>query len=80
MEKFEGYQTGVKETIEMRERLQVSLENMVEGEEHSLIEMNGRLREEIGMKMCLCGPMAYVVRENENAEVALSCGGPETAK
>ena len=53
IEKFEGYKTEVKENIEIRERL--ALRNKVKEEEH--LEIYGCLREEIGMKTYLHGPM-----------------------
>ena len=55
MEKFGGYKTEVKEEIEMRERL--SLRTKVKEEEH--LEIYGGLREEIGIKTYLHGPMDY---------------------
>ena len=47
--------TEVKENIEIRERL--ALRKKVKEEEH--LEIYGRLREEIGMKAYLHGPMDY---------------------
>ena len=55
IEKFAGYKTEVKERIEIRERL--ALRNKVKEEEH--LKVYGGLREEIGMKTCLHGPMDY---------------------
>ena len=54
IDKFEGYET--EERIEIRERL--ALRNKVKEEEH--LKVYGGLREEIGMKTCLHGPMVYV--------------------
>ena len=55
IEKFSGYKTEVKERIERRERL--ALRKKVEGEEH--LEIYGGLREGIGMKRYLHGPMDF---------------------
>ena len=55
MEKFGGYKTEVKEKREIRER--PGLRNKVREEEH--LEIYGRLREEIGLKTYLHGPMDY---------------------
>ena len=55
IEKFAGCMTEVKEKIEIRERL--ALRNKVKEEEH--LEIYGGLREEIGMKTYLHGPMDY---------------------
>ena len=55
IEKFAGCMTQVKEKIEIRERL--ALRNKVKEEEH--LEIYGGLREEIGMKTYLHGPMDY---------------------
>ena len=55
IEKFAGYKTEVKERIEIRERL--ALRNKVKEGEH--LEIYGGLREEIGMKTHLRGPMDY---------------------
>ena len=53
IEKFGGYKTEVKERIETRERL--ALRNKVKEEGH--LRDIRRLREEIGMKTYLHGPM-----------------------
>ena len=50
-----GYKTEVKENIEIRERL--ALRSRVKEEEH--LEIYGGLREEMGMKTYLHGPMDY---------------------
>ena len=55
IEKFGGYKTEVKGRIEERERL--ALRNKAEAEKH--LEIYGGLREDIGMKMYLHGPMDY---------------------
>ena len=55
LEKFGGYKTEVKERIEERERL--ALRNKVNEEKH--LEIHGGLREDIGMKTYLHGPMDY---------------------
>ena len=55
IEKFAGYKTEVKEKIEMRGRL--ALRSKVKEEED--LEVYGGLREEIGMKTYLHGPMDY---------------------
>ena len=47
----------------------------MEGEEH--LEIYRRLREEIGMKTCLHGPIDYA---REYDETAISCRGPEPAR
>ena len=52
---FAGYKTEVKEMIELRERL--ALRNKVK-EEELLTGLRG-LREDIGMKTYLHGPMVY---------------------
>ena len=54
-EKFGGYKTEVKGRIEERERQ--ALRNKVKGEKH--LEIYGELREDIGMKTYLHGPMDY---------------------
>ena len=54
IEKFAGCKTEVKQNIEIRERL--ALRNSVKEEEHLEI-YGGLLREEIGMKTYLHGPM-----------------------
>ena len=56
IEEFGGYKTDAKERIEIRERL--PLRNKVKEEDH--LKVYGGLREEIGMKTCLHGPMVYV--------------------
>ena len=53
MEKFGGYKTEVKEIIEVRKRL--ALRNKVKEEKH--LDIHGELREDIGMKTYLHGPM-----------------------
>ena len=53
--KFGKYKAEVEETIERRERL--ALRNKVESEKH--LEIYGRLREGIGMKTYLHGPMDF---------------------
>ena len=55
IQKFGGYKTGVKERIEERERL--ALRNDVKEEKH--LEIYIGLREDIGMKAYLHGPMDY---------------------
>ena len=55
IEKFGVYKTEVKERIESRERL--ALRKKMEGEEH--LEIYGGLREGIGMKKYLHGPMDF---------------------
>ena len=55
IEKFSGYKTEVKERLERRERL--ALRKKVEGEEH--LEIYGGLKEGIGMKRYLHGPMDF---------------------
>ena len=55
IEKFVGYNTEVKEKIEIRERL--ALRNKVKEAEH--LEIYWGLREEIRMKTYLHGPMDY---------------------
>ena len=55
MEKFSGYKTEVKEILEERERL--ALRNKMKEEKH--LEIYGGLREDIGMKAYLHGPMDY---------------------
>ena len=55
IEKFGGYKTEVKQRIEERERL--ALRNNVKGEKH--LEIYGGLREDIGMKTYLHGPIDY---------------------
>ena len=55
IEKFAGYKTEVKENIELREGL--VLRNKVKEKEH--LDIYGELREEIGMKTYLHGPMDY---------------------
>ena len=55
IEKFAGYKIEVKEKIEIRERL--ALRNKVKEKQH--LEIYGGLREEIGMKTYLHGPMDY---------------------
>ena len=55
IEKLGGYKTEVKERIEERER-QV-LRNKVKEDKH--LQIHGRLREDIGMKTYLHGPMDY---------------------
>ena len=55
VEKFAGYKTEAKERIEVRGRL--ALRNKVKEEEH--LEIYGGLREEIGIKTYLHGPMDY---------------------
>ena len=42
------------------------------------LEIYGELREEIGMKTHLHGPINYLAREN--AETAISCRGPGPAR
>ena len=73
MDKFGGHRTEVKERIDIRERL--ALRNKVKEEEH--LEIYGGLREEIGMKTYLHGPIDYI---RENAETAISCRGPGPAR
>ena len=55
IEKFAGCKTEIKEKIEIRERL--ALRNKVKEKQH--LEIYGGLREEIGMKTYLHGPMDY---------------------
>ena len=55
MEKSGGYKTEVEERIETRERL--ALGHKVKEEEH--LEIYGGLREDIGVKTYLHGPMDY---------------------
>ena len=55
MEKFGGYKTEGNEIIEERERL--ALRNKVKEEKH--LEIYGGLREGIGIKTYLHGPMDY---------------------
>ena len=55
IEKFGGFKTEVNERIEIRERL--ALRNKVNEEEH--LELYGGLKEGIGMKRYLHGPMDY---------------------
>ena len=55
IEKFAGCMAQVKEKIEIRERL--ALRNKVKEAEH--LEIYWGLREEIGMKTYLHGPMDY---------------------
>ena len=63
IEKFGGYTTEVKERVEERERLVVR--NKAKKEKH--LEIYGGLREDIGMKTHLHGPMDYAKR------LAISC-------
>ena len=56
IEKFAGYKTEVKERPEIGEML--ALRNKVKEAEHS--EFYGGLRDEMGMKTYLHGPMDYV--------------------
>ena len=55
IEKFGGYKTEVKQIIEERERQ--ALRNKVKDVKH--VEIYGGLREDIGMKTHLHGPMDY---------------------
>ena len=71
IDKFAGYKTEVKEKIYIRERL--ALRNKVKEEEH-LRDLRG-LREEIGMKTYLLGPMDYA-----KTLTAISCRGPGPAR
>ena len=53
VEKFEGCKTEVKENIERRKRL--APREKVQGDKKKTIKkIYGRLRQEIGMKTCLC--------------------------
>ena len=70
IDKFEGYET--EERIEIRERL--ALRNKVKEEEH--LKVYGGLREEIGMKTCLHGPMDYA----KMLQIAISSRGPGHAR
>ena len=60
IEKFSGYETEVKEIIQEREGL--ALRNRVK--EERLVEIYGGLREDIGMKTLLHGPMDYAKKLN----------------
>ena len=55
IEKFDGYKTEVKQIMEERERQ--ALRNKVKEIKH--VEIYGGLREDIGMKTYLHGPMNY---------------------
>ena len=56
IEKFDGYKTEIKKITEERERL--ALRNKVNEENH--LKIYGGLREDIGIKTYLHGPMDYV--------------------
>ena len=66
-----GVQDRSKRKDRIRERL--ALRNKVKEEEH--LEIYGGLREEIGMKTSLHGPMDYA----KETETAISCRGPGPA-
>ena len=55
IEKFAGHKTELKERVERRQRLALRTKVKEEGN----LEIYGGLREEIGIKTCLHGPMDY---------------------
>ena len=67
IEKLDGYKTEVNERIGERERL--ALRNKVK-EKH--LDIYGGLREDIGVKTYLHGPMDYA----KKLKTAISCRGP----
>ena len=69
IETFGGHKTEVQEIIEEMERL--ALSNIVKGEKHLIC---GGLREALGMKTYLHGPMDYSYAKK--LKTAISCRGP----